>query len=183
MTYVKLGKGGTLKIPYGIEEEPDKILLVPKEKNDDLIRTEFRLLEYLKLKGAPVVNVYECIMFKDRLALKEEKLSNTVIYKPHDRNSIKKMLENTVNDKTLETIKQLFTVTETESMLIEDLQFIIDEKGITIIDPDNIIILLPNKTFMDMKTHQIINRQYGRKEYEFKTQQDNLKMIINKLKF
>ena len=122
-----------------------------------------------------MVNVYECIMFKDRLALKEEKLSNTVIYKPHDRNSIKKMLENTVNkDKT---------VTETESMLIEDLQFIIDEKGITIIDPDNIIILLPNKTFMDMKTHQIINRQYGRKEYEFKTQQDNLKMIINKLKF
>ena len=114
-------------------------------------------------------------MFKDRLALKEEKLSNTVIYKPHDRNSIKKMLENTVNkDKT---------VTETESMLIEDLQFIIDEKGITIIDPDNIIILLPNKTFMDMKTHQIINRQYGRKEYEFKTQQDNLKMIISKLKF
>ena len=51
MTYVKLGKGGTLKIPYGIEEEPDKILLVPKEKNDDLIRTEFRLLEYLRYTG------------------------------------------------------------------------------------------------------------------------------------
>ena len=149
---------GTIK--EGCILDDSVILWSMNAKGDSELEDEYNMIKELEKYELPVVEIYDKIKVKIKkrigVALIEELLQGK-LFKPHNTRPIK------LNDKIKEQIQYVYNILNENEILIEDLQWIYNEKELKIIDPYK-VYKLNNKT----NTYIILGAEQDKRPKSFK---------------
>ena len=163
---------GSAKIAYAIDDE--KVILCSKRRNDEHIRAEWEMIQYLERFGLPTIHDVKIAPISNTktgssLGLLQKYVTKSKLFKPNGDGPI---LLSQINQNVLRKMHQ--TLLE-HKIYIDDLQFLYNEEELYIIDPSN-VYHIENKYHVG---HDKPRNQHAVLEIKYINQMRNIQKLID----